>query len=97
MIKYAVGFQLTYPEEEPFSNIVSSYRNFISEVFFSWQDMPSGRSNIATYHDFTDRTTQQTTEKELKVIKDMGIKLDLLFNGNCYGASVEILGLSCNW
>lgn len=87
MIKYAVGFQLTHPEEEPFSSIVACYRNYISEVFFSWRGMPSGRSNININHELTDKTVQQRIEKELKVIKDMGIKLDLLFNGNCYGAN----------
>ena len=84
-MKFAVGFQLFNPGEEPFSQIVKTYQAHISEVFFSWQDIPSGRSGIATRHGFTDWTAQQRLEEELKKIKDMGIKLDLLFNANCYG------------
>ena len=84
-MKFAVGFQLYDPGEEPFSEIVRTYQDRISEVFFAWQDPPSGRSGIATRHGYTDWTAQSRTEEELRAIKDMGIKLDILFNGNCYG------------
>lgn len=84
-MKFAVGFQLYDVGEEPFSGIVEAYRDSISEVFFPWQDFATGRSPVATRHGFTDWTAQARTEEELKKIKAMGIKLDLLFNGNCYG------------
>lgn len=84
-MKFAVGFQLYEPGEEPFSNIVATYKAHISEVFFAWQDTPSGRSAIATRHGFTDWSAQSRMEEELRAIKAMGVKLDLLFNGNCYG------------
>ena len=84
-MKFAVGFQLYDVGEEPFSRIVETYRDSISEVFFPWQDFATGRSPIATRHGFTDWAAQSRTEEELKKIKAMGIKLDLLFNGNCYG------------
>lgn len=84
-MKFAVGFQLYDVGEEPFSSIVQAYRDSISEVFFPWQDFATGRSPVATRHGFTDWTAQARTEEELKKIKAMGIKLDLLFNGNCYG------------
>ena len=86
MIKYSVGFQLYENGEEPFSQIVKTYREHISEVFFPWQDIATGRSALATRHGFTDWTAQSRMESELRAIKEMGIKLDLLFNGNCYGA-----------
>ena len=84
-MKFAVGFQLYDMGEEPFSGIVEAYRDSISEVFFPWQDFATGRCAVATRHCFTDWTAQARTEEELKKIKAMGIKLDLLFNGNCYG------------
>ena len=84
-MKYCVGFQLYENGEEPFSEIVKAYKDHISEVFFPWQDIATGRSTIATRHSHTDWTTQARLEEELKKIKEMGIKLDLLFNGNCYG------------
>lgn len=84
-MKFAVGFQLYDMAEEPFSHIVDTYKEHISEVFFAWQDTPSGRSAVATRHGFTDWSAQSRMEEELRAIKAMGIKLDLLFNGNCYG------------
>jgi hypothetical protein len=84
-MKFAVGFQLYDMGEEPFSHIVDTYKEHISEVFFAWQDTPSGRSAVATRHGFTDWSAQSRMEEELRAIKAMGIKLDLLFNGNCYG------------
>ena len=85
MMKFSVGFQLYGQGEEPFSEIVAAYREHISEVFFAWQDVATGRSAVATRHGYTDWTAQERTEAELRAIRSMGIKLDLLFNGNCYG------------
>ena len=84
-MKFSVGFQLYETGEEPFSHIVHTYKDHISEVFFGWQDTPSGRSAVATRHGYTDWDAQQRMIEELRAIKAMGIKLDLLFNGNCYG------------
>ena len=85
-MKFAAGFQLYEGQEEPFSHIIKDYADSISEVFFPWQDIPTGRSAVATRHGTTDWTAQARMEEELRAIKAMGIKLDLLFNGNCYGA-----------
>ncbi len=84
-MKFAVGFQLYDYGEEPFSEIVKTYKDSISEVFFPWQDFATGRSPVATRHGYTDWTAQRRCEEELCAIKAMGVKLDLLFNGNCYG------------
>ncbi|MBQ7292981.1 MAG: hypothetical protein IJW79_04490, partial [Clostridia bacterium] len=84
-MKFSVGFQLYEGDEEPFSEVVKLYRDKISEVFFAWQDIPTGRSGIASMHGYTDWTAQRRTEEELHKIKALGVKLDLLFNANCYG------------
>ena len=84
-MKFAVGFQLYEGDAEPFSRVIELYRDKISEVFFAWQDIPTGRSGIASMHGYTDWTAQRRTEEELRKIKAMGVKLDLLFNANCYG------------
>ncbi len=72
--------------EERFSDLVEAYRESISEVFFAWQDIPSGRSAVATSHGRTDWSAQARMEEELRRIRGMGVKLDLLLNANCYGA-----------
>ena len=84
-MKFAVGFQLYEDREEPFSELVRAYKDSISEVFFPWQDFATGRSALATRHGYTDWCAQEKCEAELHAIKELGIKLDLLFNGNCYG------------
>ena len=42
-MKFAVGFQLYEPGEEPFSHLVQAYQGHISEVFFPWLDLPTGQ------------------------------------------------------
>ena len=84
-MKFAIGFQLYENGEEPFSELIHDYKDKISEVFFAWQDIATGRSAVATRHGYTDWAAQDRLEEELYKIKSMGIKLDLLFNGNCYG------------
>ena len=84
-MKYSVGFQLYENGEEPFSEIVESYKESISELFFAWGDIATGRGPVATRHGYTDWSVQGRMEDELRKIKGMGVKLDLLFNGNCYG------------
>lgn len=79
-MKFAVGYQ--EPENgENFSSIVSDYLNGISEVYFSWPGSASGRS-AATGHG-----SQARMETELAAIRSMGVRLDMLFNANCYGGS----------
>ena len=68
-MRYSVGFQLYENGEEPFSEIVKAYRNSISEVFFAWQDIATGRSTVATRHGYTDWSAQRRTEEELLKIK----------------------------
>ena len=83
MLKFSVGYQ--YNEAMPFSDIVSRYSDSIEEVYFPWIGMPSGRSIISGYDGYTDYSLQDKLLNELKQFKDMGIKLDMLFNANCYG------------
>lgn len=86
MIKYSVGYQLHELDEESFAEMVDIYQKSISEVFFSWPEIASGRGDIASNRHTTAQEIQKRMVKELKEIKKMGIKLDLLFNANCYGA-----------
>ncbi len=83
MLKLAVGYQ--YSEKLPFASIVSSYADSIEEVYFPWVDSPNGRSMIGGYDGYFDYELQNILVSELQEIKKMGIKLDLLFNANCYG------------
>jgi len=84
-MKFAAGYQLPDDDERPFSETIAPYSESLREVYFPWLDTASGRSPIATRRGYTDWTAQARLEEDLRNIKRMGIKLDLLFNANCYG------------
>lgn len=92
-MRYAIGYQLSGPDEEPFLELVRDYREHIAEVYFPWADMPSGRAALATQRGYTDWTAQRRLEEDLIALREMGIRLDILFNANCYGryAASELL------
>ena len=85
MIDFAVGYQLAEDGEQPFSELVAEYREHIAEVYFPWTDMASGRAALATRRGYTDWTVQARLESDLLALREMGVRLDLLFNANCYG------------
>jgi collagenase-like PrtC family protease len=84
-VQFAVGYQLPGPDEEPFVDIVRDHLEHIAEVYFPWADMPSGRAALATRRGYTDWSAQQRLEEDLRAFREMGLRLDLLFNANCYG------------
>jgi len=84
-MKFAIGYQLAERGEESFVEIVRDYRDHIHEVYFPWLDMPSGRASLSSRRGITDWTAQARLEDDLRAMKGMGVKLDLLFNSACYG------------
>ena len=91
MLRLSVGYQ--YSERYSFASIVEQYKESIEEVYFPWVDTASGRSMIGGYDGYFDYGLQGVLVEELTKIKNLGIKLDLLFNANCYGenAMSEVL------
>ena len=87
-MKFAVGYQ-TPQNGERFSDIVKTYRDHISEVYFAWPGMASGRPTGG----IQDWGAQRRLEEELSTLRRMGVKLDLLLNGNCYGGDAISSGL----
>ena len=94
-MKFAVGYQ-QHPGAEPFVNVVKKYQEHIDEVYFPWIGIPSGRAMLGSAFSlslygkaYDGNKTQEDLRKhlewELTEIRRMGIKLDLLFNSNCYG------------
>ncbi len=82
-MKLAIGYQ--EPENgEKFSAIVQDYQQALEEVYYSWPGQASGRAA-----DLEPAYLEQARENlldELQKIRALGIKLDLLFNANCYGS-----------
>ena len=84
-MQFAVGYQLVEGNEESLVEIVRDYAPHIAEVYFPWGDLPSGRAAISKRRGYTVWTAQQRMEDDLRAFRAMGLKLDLLFNANCYG------------
>ncbi|MDD4539280.1 MAG: hypothetical protein PHT80_09730 [Lentisphaeria bacterium] len=81
---FAVGYQ--QPENgERFPDIVADYQPQVGEVYFAWVGTPSGRPILGA-HDNDSDAIQDVLEEDLKALHQLGVKLDILFNANCYGA-----------
>ncbi len=91
MLKLSVGYQDN--DRFLFSDTVKTYLPAIEEVYFAWVGEKSGRSQLGSYDGYFDYTMQERLVSELKKIRALGVKLDLLFNANCYGedAMSEVL------
>ena len=84
-MKLAVGYQLPDESEESFVEMVKDFHDHVAVVYFPWGDMPSGRAALAGRRGYTDWTAQEQLERDLAALREMGVRLDLLFNANCYG------------
>ena len=79
-MKFAVGYQLPAPDEEPFSEIVREWHDHVAEVYFAAPGAPSGRSPLPD-----DADSRRRFYDDLSALREMGVGLDLLLNANCYG------------
>ena len=79
-LKISIGYQL--PDIHRFLDIVAEYAKDIGEVYFPWLDVNDGRG-------LTIRTQEEKSQmlQELTEIHRMGIKLNMLWNANCYGST----------
>lgn len=71
--------------EEPFSLLVGKYKDYIGEVYYAFPDTASGRSVYGSETGYKDYFALETLMHDLKEIKSMGIKTDLLLNANYNG------------
>lgn len=84
-MKYNVGYSLSDDGSYDFLEIVKRYKEHINEVYFPWLDIPSGRASLTNSDGFIDWSVQEKLISDLKQIKLLGIRLDLLYNANCFG------------
>lgn len=82
-MKYIVGYPIK--ENKSFLNTIIQNKNSISEVYFSWGDMPNGRSSLSVDEALTSFEVQQRQVEDLKKLSGEGLRFNLLFNANCYG------------
>jgi len=84
-MKFAVGYPVAQDEDRPFRETVAEFRDAIGEVYFAWPGEPSGRAPAGRGNGRIDWDAQERLEQDLAAFRDMGLRLDLLLNANCYG------------
>lgn len=92
-MKFSIGYQ--QPENgEYFSDIVRDYHDSIAEVYYPWPGMATGRAALGRVREAVDWSAQEELEENLRNIRQMGIRTDILFNSNCYGGAAISEGLA---
>lgn len=84
-MKFCIGYQIEDELGNRFVEELLAYKEYISEVYFSWDRLPSGRSNMNDELGFIHWEMQDILVDDLRLLKQNGIGLNLLLNGNCYG------------
>lgn len=78
--KLAIGYNTREPDI--FEECLKPWLPAVLEVYFSWPGEPSGRDmNLNCNYDLAEERLLET----LRRLRRDGVKLDLLFNANCYG------------
>ena len=81
-MKYTVGLPKNNPQ---FLDCIIENKKHIYEVYFSFGDFPSGRSSQTGADSLSPFELMNIQTNALKTLSENGIKLNLLFNANCYG------------
>jgi len=84
MTKFAIGYQEPVSGED-FSSIVGDYREHVGELYFAWPGHASGRPSLGKGDGGREEEAQENLEYNLRCIRQMGVRLDLLCNASCYG------------
>lgn len=84
-MRYSIGYQLAEPGEESIVDLAAEYREQLVEIYFPWVGEPSGRAVLDERRGYVDFSAQSRIEEDLLRLSEMGIRLNLLLNANCYG------------
>lgn len=81
-MKYIVGYPVK--SNDSFLDSLIENRSSIREVYFSFGDMPNGRSRLICDSE-TEFERQVRQTRDLKRLSSAGLDFNLLLNANCYG------------
>lgn len=84
-MKFCVGLP---KNDDKFIDCIIENKNHVHEVYFSWGDFASGRS-AQTEGDLLPWELIEIQKNALQKLSQNGIKLNLLFNANCYGKDAQ--------
>jgi len=81
-MKYMIGLKNA---DNDLLTCIKEHKENIYEVYFSWGDIPNGRTSQLVSECYTPWEMQDMQRRALKELSEEGIALNLLFNANCYG------------
>lgn len=87
---FSVGYQ---PENDNLIKVMENNLSLIREVYFSFGDFPGGRNMSALNSELSKWEAIDRQREDLKKLSALGIKLNLLLNGTCFGAQAQSRGL----
>ena len=82
-MNWLVGYQLL--EKDVFLEEILKRKNNIGEIYFSYGDLPNGRHETGLHSILPKWEAKARIDEDLAVLRDNGLKFNLLLNGNCYG------------
>ena len=83
-MKFSIGYPLN-SHGKSFFEMVSPLMDHVAEIYFAWPGESSGRSAAGHNFGMIDYGATEELLDELFQFRNAGVKLALLFNGNCYG------------
>lgn len=83
-MNFQVGYSVS--SKPAFLEEIIKNKDRIKEVYFSWGDFPNGRSPETVNGSLTEWEAYEKAINDLEELNAAGIKFNLLFNANCYGA-----------
>lgn len=86
-MKFSVGYSVR--SGESLTNEIIKRKENIYEVYCSWGAFPSGRNDQTRSEGLTPWEAQAKQIRDLEKLASEGIKLNLLFNANCYGEMAQ--------
>ncbi len=86
-MKFSIGYPIGC--KDIYLETVKKYKSLVSELYFSFDDFPNGRSSLGLNQELSRLEALDKQREDLKKFNDLGIKLNILFNGNCYGQNAQ--------
>ncbi|MFA4944079.1 MAG: hypothetical protein WC789_05190 [Lentisphaeria bacterium] len=84
-MKFSVGYQFFDETGQPFSHSLCRLAEHVEEVYFPWLDSETCRASLINQGGKINWDGQAFLENDLGMLRQAGIKLNLLFNANCHG------------
>lgn len=82
-MQFSVGYRVR--ADEHFVEEIIARKASVCEVYCSWGTFPSGRNDQTRSEGLTAWEAQEKQISDLETLAKAGMKLNVLFNANCYG------------